>query len=291
MKLYYYKGEVANFGDELSPWLMPKVFPAILDDDNSQLFLGIGSIIFDYLPASPAKFVFGSGYGGYTDLPDLTQNWYFHCVRGPRTAKACGLPLDKVAGDAAILIRRYRPVRSNSGRHPSFMPHWQSIDRGHWAEACKVANIQYIDPSAPVEQVLDLIEDSTVLITEAMHGAIVADALRVPWIPVLPIHRWHRMKWYDWAETLDLELKPETLWPSSAREAAASRKGEGEGAIFQQARGLLKTGVDILDWGLIRLAAKRLSDLAKIPATLSSDIALERVLDKLETSASKNPAQ
>ncbi len=285
MKLYFFQGDVPNFGDELSPWLMSKVFPGLLDEDNSELLLAIGSIIFDHIPAIPSKIVFGSGYGGYTNLPDLSQNWNFYCVRGPRTAVACGLPLDKVAGDAAILIRRHRLTKSTSGRRLSFMPHWQSIDRGHWAEACKIANIQYIAPSAPVEQVLDQIEDSAVLITEAMHGAIVADALRVPWIPVMPIHRWHRMKWYDWAEALDIKLNPQTLWPSSAREVAALRNGEGEGTIFQRARGLLKTGVEILDWGLIRLAAKRLSDIAKTPPMLSSDTALERVLDKLETSA------
>ena len=50
MKLYFYRGQHENFGDELNHWLMPKVFPEFFDDDPSVLFLGIGSIILDTHP-------------------------------------------------------------------------------------------------------------------------------------------------------------------------------------------------------------------------------------------------
>src|SRR5262249_9044288 len=156
--------------------------------------------------------------------------WRFYCVRGPLTAKACGLSESKVAGDAAILLNVHRPRRAAVVRHRcSFMPHWQSIDRGNWRAACELADLDFIDPRDPVEEIIDRIEASAVLITEAMHGAIVADALRVPWIPILPFGAGHRMKWLDWAGALDVRLNPVAIWPSSLIEAlilATKRPGD-----------------------------------------------------------------
>src|SRR5579872_2817979 len=184
MQLYVWRGETTNFGDELNNWLMPKIFPGLFDDDDATLFLGIGSVIFDFHPRHSQKIVFGSGYAGYTPLPEFDETWRFYCVRGPRTARACNLSPDLVAGDTAILVNRHciQPERPPSGF--SFMPHYDSVDRGNWAMACELAGVSYIDPRAPVEQVLAAIQSSAVVVTEAMHGAIVADALRVPWIPV-----------------------------------------------------------------------------------------------------------
>lgn len=284
MKMYFFRGKPPNFGDELNPWLMPKVFPGLLDEDESHIFLGIGSIIFDIFPESSKKIVFGSGYGGYTRLPKLDEQWSFYCVRGPRTAQVCNLPLDKVAGDAAILINRHYPLPARTGSRFAFMPHWQSVNRGNWAEACKLADIDFIDPTRPIGECLEQLSGCKALIAEAMHGAIVADALRVPWIPVLPIHKLHRMKWYDWAEALDVDLQPHRLWPSSTREAAALR-GRGEGVTVQNPRGLAKPVVEIMDRVFVRIASNRLTELKKMPQMQSADAALERALDKLETSA------
>ena len=34
MKLYYYKAPLGNFGDDLNPWLWPRLLPDIFDDDG-----------------------------------------------------------------------------------------------------------------------------------------------------------------------------------------------------------------------------------------------------------------
>jgi hypothetical protein len=93
---------------ELNNWLMPKIFPGLFDDDETTLFLGIGSVIFDFHPLHSRKIVFGSGYGGYTQLAEFDETWRFYCVRGPRPAHVCNLSADLVAGDTAILMNRHR---------------------------------------------------------------------------------------------------------------------------------------------------------------------------------------
>ena len=287
MKLYYYQDKVSNFGDELNPWLMPKIFPNFFDTDETSLFLAIGSIIFDHLPMQARKIVFGSGYGAYTKLPDLAANWTFYGVRGPRTATACGLPAEMVVGDTAILMNKYRSLGRPAGRGIAFMPHFNSLARGHWPEACAIAGMRLINPTAPVPQVLREIESCDVLLSEAMHGAIVADALRVPWIPMLPIHRSHRMKWFDWAEALQLDLKHYRLWPSSLREATVALLARGVCYFIRDAPGLIQRGVQAADHGFVRLAAARLKHLSTMPPMLSSEAALSRAVERLEAGAAR----
>lgn len=286
MKLYVWRDAKTNFGDELNHWLMPKVFPGLFDEDEADLFLGIGSVIFDFHPRASRKIVFGSGYGGYTALPDFDETWRFHGVRGPHTARACGLEAGSVAGDTAILLRAHRQRPSAAPKGVAFMPHWQSVERGRWAAACALAGVRLIDPADDVETILAAIESSELVIAEAMHGAIVADALRVPWVPVLPTRRAERMKWWDWAEALDLDLKMQVAWPSSLAEALmTARGGRGDGRRLTRAGGALGVGVRAVDWGFARLAAVRLRQLAQTPPMLSADRAIDRAVERLQSHA------
>jgi hypothetical protein len=286
MKLYFYRGKHPNFGDELNNWLLPRVLPKFFDDDDSSLFLGIGSVIYDHCPRESIKIVFGSGYDGHSALPRFDDTWKFYCVRGPRTADACNLGREKIAGDAAILINRFRLTQRKKSIRYSFMPHWQSVERGNWELACSLADIHFIDPRKPVERILEDIEASSVVIAEAMHGAIVADALRIPWIPVLPIDALNRLKWYDWAEALDINLARHRIWPSSAVEAWFAQTKRG-GSRLKKLRGLSKMAVQCLDRVLVQTAALRLSRTARLDPMLSSAQALARAIERLDTNAEK----
>ena len=58
MKLVFFRGKVPNFGDELNLYVWPALLPAgFLDEDEDELFVGIGSIIGDHLPAHARKYV------------------------------------------------------------------------------------------------------------------------------------------------------------------------------------------------------------------------------------------
>src|SRR5205814_2371845 len=48
------------------------------------------------------------------------------------------------------------------------------------------------------------------LVTEAMHGAVVADALRVPWIALRMYSKIDEFKWRDWCASLRLPYEPLT---------------------------------------------------------------------------------
>ena len=64
MKLTYFRGDTPNFGDEINAIMWPHLLPhGFLDEDDSELFLGAGSILWGHLPKAPRKFVAGSGYG------------------------------------------------------------------------------------------------------------------------------------------------------------------------------------------------------------------------------------
>jgi len=283
MKLYFYRGHHENFGDELNHWLMPKVFPEFFDDDPSVLFLGIGSIILDTHPKDVLKIVYGSGYAGYSDVPRIDDKWKFYCVRGAKTAEACGLAPELVAGDTAILINRHlRLDRHEKVYKFSYMPHWQSVDVGHWQLVCRWSGVHFIDPRRPVDEVLDELQKTEVLVTEAMHGAIVADALRVPWIPVQPAVTMHRGKWLDWASALDLELDPVVLGASSTYEADVSAPLTGGLGALARAG---VPGRKLANLALTARAAQALQRATRRAPSLSADAALERALDKLESAA------
>lgn len=284
MKLFFYRGRIPNFGDELNLWLLPKVFPDFFDEDPSKLFLGIGSILYNDHPKAALKIVFGSGYGGYTTKPSLDETWRVYCVRGPRTAAALSLSQDMGIGDGAILMNRFRTPRNKPIHKFGFMPHWESLERGRWKEVCEATNMHFLDPSAPVEQLLNEIQECEVVVTEAMHGAIVADALRVPWIPVLPIDGAHHFKWLDWADALDIKFEPQKIKPSTTVEVWTQVTGKKGGTAGKMLRRLDKV-LKVSDLFLFDAAAQSLLQASKTTPYLSADASMDRSVSRLSESA------
>lgn len=280
MKMYFYRGAVSNFGDELNDWMWPQLLPNFFDQDERTIFLGIGSVIFNTFPESATKIVFGAGYGGYTQLPVLDQNWKVYFVRGAKTAEKLGLDKAYGVGDSGILVRSCHLPEPTGQYAVSFMPHWESAIRGDWETVCKTAGIHYIDPCGSVDQVLGEIRASRLVLTEAMHGAIISDALRVPWIPLQPIQGAHRMKWFDWASALDIDLRPHALPVSNVVEYAVRHiYHQGKWArLLQRNKKTLNTVTGAL---FVDRAAQALTSVAKQTPSLSSDSAIDRAHDAM----------
>jgi succinoglycan biosynthesis protein ExoV len=207
MKLFYYKDEIGNFGDDLNPWLWSRLLPDFLDDDASEWFVGIGTLLNHKLPSSGVKHVFGSGYG-YGQKPVIDSSYNFICVRGPKTAEALGLPAELALTDSAILVRAVTlPVQAKTFRF-GFIPHYLSKRNFTWERLCHELGFNYIDPEWPVDRVLSELGKCETTICEAMHGAIVSDALRIPWIPVRCYDYISAFKWEDWLYTVALPYSP-----------------------------------------------------------------------------------
>lgn len=208
MKLYYYIDKRGNFGDDLNPWLWPKLIPNLINEDDSELFVGIGTLLNNNVPQSPNKIVFGSGVGYGTALPSVDEKWKFYCVRGPLTAARLGLPCSYAITDPAALVSTLYRANDSKRSGIAFIPHHVSAWNLDWARVCRDVGVRYIDPRKDVDTVLGEISKSSAIITEAMHGAILADSFRIPWMPVILYDHILQAKWQDWAQSLDIEYSP-----------------------------------------------------------------------------------
>jgi succinoglycan biosynthesis protein ExoV len=224
MILYQWRGAAPNFGDELNSLLWPRLLPGFFDQDPDTHFLGIGSILDIRHDPAVTKLVAGSGYGGYEARIVLDETWIVHWVRGHRTAQSLGLPPAMGLGDPGSLVplAGLSPPRVDGcdNREIGFMPHFESAIRGAWLDVALSAGVTLIDPRGDPLGIIAAIGKCRVMISEALHGIIVADALRVPWIAIQPLAPIHRPKWFDWAETLGLSVAFHTMPPSTALERA-----------------------------------------------------------------------
>lgn len=274
LQLLYWDG--GNFGDDLNIWLWSKLLSNVVDTGtpyNKQgkrsLFLGVGTILSNTLPMSQLKIVFGSG-AGYHRLPVLDRNWRIYCVRGPLTAAQLGLDGKYAITDPAALIRAIKLPDVPKQYKYSFMPHHSSIIATDWEAVCESLRIKYIDPTQDFETCLHDIQASEIVIAEAMHAAIVADALRVPWIPVNFHGRdINAFKWNDWCKSLGLEYNPYTLG-----------LGENSRLIKRKLPGIMKHAVRNLVNRPLANRALKAAVIKGIPI-LSSDVAIESATSRL----------
>lgn len=223
MKLFKYTDVRGNFGDDLNFWLWDRLLPGIWDDDSRLMFSGIGTILSDKMSPASKWVVLGSGTG--LRAPPIgfgESNWDILCVRGPLTAKVLGLSPDKALTDGAIclsLLPEYSPLPQEARKGIIFMPHHAAVRRGQWKEICELAGIEYLDPTGDDRETLIKLRQARLVIADAMHAAIVADTLRVPWIPVVSTPQINTFKWLDWALSMQVPYRPIKLPSSSLQEA------------------------------------------------------------------------
>ena len=216
MKLWHFRGPNGerNFGDELGPWLWNRLIPDALDDDGSTLFVGIGTLLNNRLPRADRLVVFGAGVGYGDAAPEVDRSWSIYCVRGPLSARVLKIPPDLGLTDPGALVRRFVPAATAAdctGRF-AYMPHWRSAC-DEWQRVCDAIGFTYIDPRRDVDDVIGQIKGARTLVAEALHGAIVADALRVPWIAARSTADILDFKWRDWCASLELSYHPHRIVP------------------------------------------------------------------------------
>jgi succinoglycan biosynthesis protein ExoV len=215
MKLYYFQHTegIGNFGDDLNPWLWEKLIPDYLDQDDKIAFVGIGTLLNNWLPSNTPnaklRIIFGTGVGyGDVDAIKGSNCYKFYCVRGPLSAQSLNLEPELAVTDAAILVRKFFQANHPKKFKFSYMPHVGQMAEKELSLVCQELGIGFIDPRWTPEKVLLALSATEVLLTEAMHGAIVADALRIPWIPIVSKPKILSFKWQDWCQSIGVEYQP-----------------------------------------------------------------------------------
>ncbi len=223
----YYFSQNSNFGDHLNVWLWDAVAPDLAQLPTSHSLCGIGTLLGDLMPKGRRWLVMGSGTG-YSPPPDLGQGeWHFAAVRGPLTARVLGLPADTAVTDSAILLAALPDGRGDAlplaQRHGVvFVPHWKQLRFGRWPEVCKAAGVEFIDPLQDSRQTLARVRAATKVLADAMHAAICADTVRVPWVAIRISSENHSFKWVDWTSGMALTYAPRDLPASTFLEKLQS---------------------------------------------------------------------
>jgi succinoglycan biosynthesis protein ExoV len=231
MRVIYYRSPSGNFGDDLNAVLWRELLPPAAFEADDAVLLGIGSIFRDDFLSSAATenkriFVLGSG-AGTGPLPKQWPEpaWSILAVRGPLTGRLIGRPEASVT-DAAALLVVANGLKPETAQRTDvvFFPHYNSVSSSRWPDICRHLGFVFVDAHWPPETVLRIISRARLVVTEAMHGAIAADTLRVPWIPVVCSPEIATFKWRDWTASLDLPYRPIAIPPSSGWEALKHRK-------------------------------------------------------------------
>lgn len=291
MKLIYYDRSCGNnFGDLLNELIFDHYLPGFFDDCDQIGFIGIGSILgLPFTKVPKRKVVFSSGFA-YGSLPRIDDSYEFLCVRGPLTAEALRLPQEMAIADGAYLLRGMVREASAKKYKCSLMLHWSNVGKFRWREICGNAGIHFIDPSEDVSQILRQIGESELVLAEAMHAAIAADALRVPWLPLRCYRGINTFKWRDFTAAMELPYEPVPVWPmydnnASVRELLR-KKTKGVLNIGRMPGSLcFKAYESVRERVLIEKVTERLTRLSGSEGIMSKNSVVDdrfvRLLDRL----------
>jgi succinoglycan biosynthesis protein ExoV len=208
LKLSYYTDH-PNFGDALNPLLAGPLFGDIIDQDQRHPLLFIGTVIERHAEEGCDETILGAGAGYQSGAYSLERREVY-CVRGPLTCDLLGIDRSFAAIDPAILTSRIYASTSASSTGCLFMPHHltHSCAGGHLRAICETVGIHYVSPTDDPETIISTIAGADRIITEALHGAVVAESYNVPWIPVVFGSKVLAKKWQDFAASIGGDYQP-----------------------------------------------------------------------------------
>lgn len=215
MIIEYCRNDDFNFGDDLNNWLWPTLLEGCLDSSDNVYLVGIGTLLtskrFDKTLSKAKRIVIFSSGAWERNSPRLDDRTLVYGVRGPRTAKKLGVSKDFIVGDGAYLLRTLKLSPAEKNLKTAFIPHHRSEQYVDWETICDAAGLKFISTRQPVDTFVSEIRRCEKVISEAMHGAIAADAFRIPWIGTRFASNFNDEKWLDWSEALDINLELHTL--------------------------------------------------------------------------------
>jgi len=168
-----------NFGDDLTPWLLPKygIVP-IYREPRAARLIGVGSLL-EFAASDYEGAIWGAGL--MNDAAHALPRAAALAVRGPLTAERIGLREEPAYGDPGILVARHLPRAASDGRivvvpHGHHRQHQRLTAMVASAgDAARVVNVHQRAAPAVRE-----IAAGRVVITTSLHGLVTADAYGIP---------------------------------------------------------------------------------------------------------------
>jgi len=204
--------EPRNFGDWIGPYLfeaitgLPPIFCPREKVANFGCMMTVGSIL-RHLTHNDCVAVWGSGIISLSDV--FKRPKVVHAVRGPLTRQrflALGYECPEVFGDPAILLPDfYQPERREPDIPFGFIPHF--VDRHLFVDN---RNCRVIDPTLPIERVIDKIVTCRMTLSSSLHGLIVSHAFGIPAVWVRPVNQidGDNAKFHDYLLSVGADTRP-----------------------------------------------------------------------------------
>ncbi|MBM7502738.1 polysaccharide pyruvyl transferase family protein [Agromyces aurantiacus] len=192
-----------NFGDDLTPWILPEYGIAPVHRVASQARLsGVGSIL-EFLPEDFDGAIWGSGlmYGEPHPLPRAKVL----AVRGHLTRELIGAPDDVALGDPGILVGR-RLARPRAQWDVVLVPHGHH--RRHEAfmslAQSQGVRVRVVDVHQPAARAVREIASADAVVTTSLHGLVTADAYGIPavWTMLEPPLSGGPFKFHDYESVI-----------------------------------------------------------------------------------------
>lgn len=175
--------KVNNFGDLLGPEIVHKILsgrevsPKLAR--HSKRLLAVGSIL---RMAKNGDTVWGAGANGKSLLaPYSFSTLDVRAVRGPLTAKFLrekGVSVPEVYGDPGLLVgqlwTRDELRQGMSRRRVTVIPNLNDMPR------LVSRGIEFVNPTAPLDEVVALIASSELVVGSSLHAIVVAESLGIP---------------------------------------------------------------------------------------------------------------
>lgn len=169
----------ANFGDDLTPWLLPRygVVPVHRPLTTARL-AGVGSIL-EHLPSDFDGAIWGSGlmYDHAYPLPRAKVL----AVRGQLTAERIGAPEGVALGDPGILVAR-RVRRPSLRWDVGLIPHHDHRSHSEFLALAESRGlrVRIIDVHRTASRAVHEIGACGAIVTTSLHGLITADSFGIP---------------------------------------------------------------------------------------------------------------
>jgi succinoglycan biosynthesis protein ExoV len=218
VQVYAYKAPQGNVGDDLNESLWSRLLDGAVGGDDDTIFIGIGSVLDDRFSSYKHKVVAGAGARSFETSPSLDESWTVLFVRGPLTARALKLGLNAVLSDPALLIPHVLEIPTQHSRTAVGIVPYYSSDQSAWRAVCSSLGYEYISPHLSPADFLARLSTCKAVFAEAMHGAILADALSIPWRPLQSYNSHaegptHAFKWMDFCSSVGVDFDPIRLPP------------------------------------------------------------------------------